>query len=264
MFFVALAQAANSGIESVTMAARAGKYFDIARAPSHNFQDPYYLSPVTGREQMEITMKRIVMISLGLLVAVGCSSAKIHGDKKVVASGGARPAWVADVQKQGQKELAKFLDQESNPPQYYYVVSQATVDNEQLLPNCYDFARTGSANDFARGIVEEVKSTTASSMDTGTSSHYAEIVAATRAKVVGAQILGKHWETIEDKDGNTNTTCWVIAGVPMKNYEALKKYAEQAVRDSSSKGAKRTKKAVQKKQDQQDQDEAPAADDAAE
>jgi hypothetical protein len=195
-------------------------------------------------------VKNIVMLALVSVFAYGCSSANIHGDKKVVAEGGSRPGWVADVNKQSQKELAKYLDHETNPPQYYYAVSQATVDNEQLLPNCYEFARTNSANDFARGIMEEVKSTTASTMDASSSSHYSEIVAATKAKVVGSQVMAKHWETVQDKAKNDQTTCWIIAAIPMKNFENLKKFAEQAVRESASPGAKRVKKSVQKKQDQ--------------
>ena len=150
-------------------------------------------------------MTRVYLIMMVAALTAGCSSARIHGDKTVVAQGGSRPGWVADTAKQSQKALADFAGHDTDPLTHYYVVSQATVANEQLLPGCYEYARANSANDFARGIAEQVKSTTASASDESSASHYSEIVASTKAKVVGSQVFAKHWESIKEGDQEPKT-----------------------------------------------------------
>ncbi len=184
-----------------------------------------------------------------VLTAAGCASNKIHGEKEVVASGGSRPDWVDNTKYQSQMALVNSFGDNTDQPKYYYVVSQALVDNEELLPSCYDFARTAAGSELARSVDEQVKRSTATSSDGSSSTGYSEVLSHSNAAVVGAETKARHWEMTRDKEGSEKVVCYTVTAIPYKSYNKLKTFAENAASDRSSGAVRRAKKAVQGTQD---------------
>jgi hypothetical protein len=195
---------------------------------------------------------RIFLLTLAAasLFVSGCASNKIHGDKDVIASGGSRPDWVDNTKYQNQTALVKAFNDNTDQPKYYYVVSQGLVDNEELLPSCYDFARTAAGSELARSIDEQVKRSTATSTDGSSTTGYSEVLSHSNAAVVGAETKARHWEMTRDKDGNEKVVCYTVTAIPYKSYNKLKTFAENTAASRSSGAVRRSKKQVQKTQDQ--------------
>ena len=191
----------------------------------------------------------LLTVFAAVLASSGCASNKIHGDKEVVATGGTRPDWVDNTKYQDQNALVKSFNDNTDQPKYYYVVSQALVDNEELLPSCYDFARTAAGGELARSIDEQVKRSTATASDGSSSTGYSEILSHSNSAVVGAETKARHWEMTRDKEGTEKVVCYTVTAIPYKSYNKLKTFAENAASDKSSGAVRRAKKTVQSTQD---------------
>jgi len=201
-------------------------------------------------------MKTAAFGFIPLLFLVACSSPGMNSDKEVIAQGGDRPDWVNDTTNQDQPKLTKLFRDDTEKPKYYYVISQATADNEELISSCYDFARSNAGSELARSVDEQIKASSASATDGSSTSHYSEIITHTNTALVGAEILGRHWEKTRDADSNEKVQCWVAVGIPVKHFAKLKANAERTIAEKQ-RGSKvrRAKKAVQKQQDEQPAEE---------
>jgi hypothetical protein len=171
-------------------------------------------------------LKKFVFSAIVLGILGGCSSPTIHGDKKVTAaSSSSMPDWVKDSERQSQKRLAKAFDDDYENPKSYYLVSQAHVDNESLVPSCYNFARSNAANELASSVTQDVNGTVSSASDTSSDSHYAVSTVQTKTALVGSQIIARYWDKTESKDRSEQVNCWLALSIPMKNYNQLKSLA---------------------------------------
>src|SRR5690349_15127629 len=103
------------------------------------------------------------LTSILFIFCFGCASPGINGEKKILAaSSSSVPSWVKDSRNHDQKELIKNFDDKLDSPMFYYLVSQAHVDNENLVPSCYNFARANAANELASSVNQEVNATVSS------------------------------------------------------------------------------------------------------
>lgn len=173
---------------------------------------------------------RYSLFVCGLSMAVGCAGPSMHGEKKVTAaSSGSAPNWVKDSRNNDQKQLAKDFDDNSDNPKFYYLVSQAHVDNESLVPSCYNFARANATNELASSISQEVNGAVSSASDSSSDSQYAVSTVQTKTALVGSQIMARYWDKTEDKDHSEQVTCYIVTAIPMKNFNQLKAIAMKKV-----------------------------------
>jgi hypothetical protein len=173
----------------------------------------------------------------------GCATSKIHGDDKdVVAYSGKRPDWVNDSNSQSQEKMRDLFNDKQDTPKYYYVVSQAFVDNEDLVPNCYEFADANSATALGYSLSKEVSAAKSQSGDQSSTSAYAESIVKTKGTLVGSEMLSRYWEKTRDKDHNERVTCWIATGIPRKNFDKAKDLLEKKLEDAQAgNAAKRVK-----------------------
>jgi len=170
--------------------------------------------------------KRFAFAVSTFFLAVGCAGPGLHDDKKTVAASSTSvPNWVKDSGIHNQKEMIKTFDDKSDSPNFYYLVSQAHVDNENLVPSCYNFARANAANELGSSVSQEVKGAVSSTSDSSSDSHYAVSTVQTKTALSGAQIMARYWEKTEEKDRTQQVTCYVVTAIPIKNFNQLKDIA---------------------------------------
>ena len=178
------------------------------------------------------------MAGLSVVSLIGCAGPGIHGEKKVTASSSSSiPAWVKDSRNSDQKEMIKKFEDDGDHPHFFYLVSQAHVDNEHLVSSCYNFARANAANELASSIDQNVKSAVSSTSDRSSDSQYSVSTVQTKTALSGAQIMARYWEKIQDKDGSEQVICYIVTAIPMKNFNALK---EIAIKKASKTGMDKT------------------------
>ena len=166
------------------------------------------------------------MASVAIAVLAGCASPGIYGDKKTTAaSSSSLPSWVRDSGSHDQKEMIKNFDDKVENPNFYYLVSQAHVDNEHLVSSCYNFARANAANELAASIDQQVNGAVSSTSDTSSDSQYSVTTVQTKTALSGAQVMARYWDKTEDKDRSEQVTCYIVTAIPMKNFNRLKDIA---------------------------------------
>lgn len=181
---------------------------------------------------MNIKTRYGIALSICTLM-VGCAGPGIHGEKKVTeASSSSVPSWVKDSSNHDQKEMVKHFDDNRDNPNFYYLVSQAHVDNDNLIPSCYNFARANAANELASSVSQEVSGAVSSASDSSSDSQYAVSTVQTKSALSGAQIQARYWEQTEDKDHSQQVTCYIVTAIPLQNFNALKKIAIDKARKS--------------------------------
>jgi len=198
-------------------------------------------------------MKKIIVLSTLALVAAACSSAPVERtDQKVLATGTTDqklPFWTyeGNVDK---KKLAAAMGDDSSDPKRSYFISRATVDNEDLVPNCYNMARTRSSAELAHGISNVVKESNALATSSSASEFEGMIADQTQQSVVGAEVVEKTWAKIE-RNGSVKYQCWVVLGVPKDNVKHLQDIVYQALEKGAAGDAglkERVKTAMDKMQ----------------
>ncbi len=195
-------------------------------------------------------MNRTYAFMLGICsfatwILTGCSGPGIHGEKTVLeASSSSVPSWVKDSSKHDQKELIHHFEDQSNQPNFYYLVSQAHVDHDSLIPSCYNFARANAANELASAVSQEVKGAVSSASDSSSDSQYAVSTVQTKSALSGAQIQARYWEQTQDKNHSEEVTCYIVTAIPLTNFNALKKTA--ILRASKSKMDQSTQEKAEK------------------
>ena len=181
-------------------------------------------------------MKKILALSILALVMAACSSAPVERrDQKVLATGTTDqklPFWTyeGNVDK---KKLAAAMGDDGSEPKRSYFISRATVDNEDLVPNCYSIARTRSSAELAHGISNVVKESNALSTSSSATEFEGLIADQTQQSVVGAEIVEKTWAKIE-RDGKVRYQCWVVLGVPKDNVKHLEDVVFQALEKNAA------------------------------
>lgn len=194
-----------------------------------------------------LTTALCFVVAVSALFTGGCATSKIYGDdKEIIAYSGKRPDWVNDSNNQSQSKMRDIFNDKQDEPKYYYLVSQAFVDNEDLVPNCYDFADANSGTALSYSLNKEVTGATSTSGDGSSTASYAESIVKTKGTLVGSETLARHWEKTRDKEKNERVTCWIATGIPMKNFNKAKSLLERKLEEGASgQNAKRVKSETQ-------------------
>ena len=158
-----------------------------------------------------------------LLVLAACSSAqkKYDGKELQLTSSGesTRPFWTMDGSYKIEKIRDHYNDDEKNPKNAYFV-TQASVMKADLVPNCYNMARTRASAEVSEQVSDVVKQAGAMAV-TNTNTEFNKMIE-TQSKnmIVGAEMIDKTWFKIEGEETNPYK-CFIVLSVPRKNLDKL-------------------------------------------
>ena len=163
------------------------------------------------------------LLVAGLLVLASCSSSqkKYDGKELQLTSSGesTRPFWTMDGGYKIEKIRDHYNDDEKNPKNAYFV-TQASVMKSDLVPNCYNMARTRASAEVSEQVSDVVKQAGAMAV-TNTNTEFNKMIE-TQSKnmIVGAEMIDKTWFKIEGEETNPYK-CFIVLSVPRKNLDKL-------------------------------------------
>lgn len=166
---------------------------------------------------------KILMMSLLALLA-SCSSAqkKYDGkDLKLTSSGESkRPFWTLDGGYKIEELREHYNDDDDNPKNAYFV-TQASVMNSDLIPNCYNMARTRASAEVSEQVSDVIKQAGAMAI-TNTNTEFNKMIE-TQSKnmIVGAEMIDKTWFKVDSEEANPYK-CFIVLSVERKNLDKLK------------------------------------------
>lgn len=158
-----------------------------------------------------------------LLVLASCSSAqkKYDGKELELTSSGesTRPFWTMDGSYKIEKLRDHYNDDEDAPKNAYFV-TQASVMKADLVPNCYNMARTRASAEVSEQVSDVVKQAGAMAL-TNTNTEFNKMIE-TQSKnmIVGAEMIDKTWFKVEGEETNPYK-CFIVLSVPRKNLDKL-------------------------------------------
>lgn len=157
------------------------------------------------------------------LALSACSSAqKTFDGNKIISSGtgdNERPFWTLDGGFEIEK-LRSHLNDDKKKPNYAYFISQASVANTDLIPNCYNMARTRAAAEASTSISETVKESSAMAITDSNTEFNKMIETQSKNMLVGATIADKTWFKIQT-DSSNPYKCYIILSVPRKSLDRV-------------------------------------------
>lgn len=168
-------------------------------------------------------MNSKVLLMAGLLALASCSSAQKHYDGKelkLTSSGETeRPFWTMDGGYKIEKLRDFYKDDEKNPKNAYFV-TQASVMQADLVPNCYNMARTRAAAEVSEQVSDVIKQAGAMAV-TNTNTEFNKMIE-TQSKnmIVGAEMIDKTWFKVDSEEPNPYK-CFIVLSVPRKNLDKL-------------------------------------------
>ena len=163
------------------------------------------------------------LLVTGLLLLASCSSTqkKYDGKELQLTSSGesTRPFWTMDGGYKIEKIRDHYNDDEKNPKNAYFV-TQASVMKADLVPNCYNMARTRASAEVSEQVSDVVKQAGAMAV-TNTNTEFNKMIE-TQSKnmIVGAEMVDKTWFKIESEETNPYK-CFIVLSVPRKNLDKL-------------------------------------------
>ena len=163
------------------------------------------------------------LLIAGLAVLASCSSAQKEYDGKelqLTSSGESkRPFWTMDGGYKIEKLRDHYNDDEDAPKNAYFV-TQASVMKADLVPNCYNMARTRASAEVSEQVSDVVKQAGAMAV-TNTSTEFNKMIE-TQSKnmIVGAEMIDKTWFKVEGDETNPYK-CFIVLSVPRKNLDKL-------------------------------------------
>lgn len=168
-------------------------------------------------------MKSRCLVLVTLIALASCSSAqkKYDGkDLKQTSSGESeRPFWTMDGSYKIEKLRDHYNDDEDNPKNAYFI-TQASVMNADLIPNCYNMARTRASAEVSEQVSDVVKQAGAMAL-TNTGTEFNKMIE-TQSKnmIVGAEMIDKTWFKVDSEETNPYK-CFIVLSVPRKNLDKL-------------------------------------------
>ena len=168
-------------------------------------------------------MNSKVLLLAGLCTLAACSSAQKHYDGKdlqLTSSGESeRPFWTLDGGYKIEKLRDHYNDDEDAPKNAYFV-TQASVMKADLVPNCYNMARTRASAEVSEQVSDVIKQTGAMAV-TNTNTEFNKMIE-TQSKnmIVGAEMIDKTWFKVEGEEANPYK-CFIVLAVPRKNLDKL-------------------------------------------
>lgn len=169
-------------------------------------------------------MNSKVLIVAAMALLASCSSAqkKYDGKELALTSSGesTRPFWTMDGGYKIEKLRDHYNDDEDKPNNAYFV-TQASVSKADLVPNCYNMARTRASSEISEQVSEVVKQAGAMAV-TNTNTEFNKMIE-TQSKnmIVGAEMIDKTWFKVEGENEQNPYKCFIVLSVPRKNLDKL-------------------------------------------
>lgn len=168
-------------------------------------------------------MKSRCLVLIALLALASCSSKQKTYDGKdlqLTSSGDSeRPFWTLDGGYKIEKLRDHYNDDEDNPKNAYFI-TQASVMNADLVPNCYNMARTRASAEVSEQVSDVVKQAGALSLSNTGSEFNKMIETQSKNMIVGAEMIDKTWFKVASEETNPYK-CFIVLSVPRKNLEKL-------------------------------------------
>ena len=168
-------------------------------------------------------MKSKALLLAGLLVLASCSSAqkKYDGKELQLTSTGEseRPFWTMDGGYKIEKLRDHYNDDEDKPTNAYFV-TQASVMKADLVPNCYNMARTRASAEVSEQVSDVVKQAGAMAVTNNSTEFNKMIETQSKNMIVGAEMIDKTWFKVEGDETNPYK-CFIVLAVPRKNLDKL-------------------------------------------
>lgn len=168
-------------------------------------------------------MRSKALLLAGLLVLASCSSAqkKYDGKELQLTSTGEseRPFWTMDGGYKIEKLRDHYNDDEDKPTNAYFV-TQASVMKADLVPNCYNMARTRASAEVSEQVSDVVKQAGAMAVTNNSTEFNKMIETQSKNMIVGAEMIDKTWFKVEGDETNPYK-CFIVLSVPRKNLDKL-------------------------------------------
>ncbi len=165
--------------------------------------------------------KILLIATLAFLASCSSAQKKYDGkDLQLTSSGDSeRPFWTLDGGYKIEKLREYYQDDEDTPKNAYFI-TQASVMKADLVPNCYNMARTRASSEISEQVSEVVKQAGAMAI-TNTNTEFNKMVE-TQSKnmIVGAEMIDKTWFKVDAEETNPYK-CFIVLSVPRKNLEKL-------------------------------------------
>ena len=168
-------------------------------------------------------MNSIALMLIAVVALASCSSAqKTYDGKelKLTSSGDSeRPFWTLDGGYKIEKLRDHYNDNEKTPKNAYFI-TQASVMKADLVPNCYNMARTRASAEISDQVSEVVKQAGAMAI-TNTNTEFNKMIE-TQSKnmIVGAEMIDKTWFKVDSEETNPYK-CFIVLSVERKNLDKL-------------------------------------------
>lgn len=194
-----------------------------------------------------LTISCWTVISLVILNA-GCASVSKDGDRTVVAAStqdGNRPFWTFDGSYNQEKLREEFDDSadeskddsdKGKMTKVYFVERAHVEDNETLVPNCYQIAKTRALATIGSRISNSLKDSNVLGETQTDAAFERQLEARAKNTVVGAEQINKAWFKTEGAKKDKVISCWVVVSIKKENLEKLegfvmKKLEKEATKD---------------------------------
>lgn len=195
-------------------------------------------------------MKSSLLMLSALFFLVSCSSArKEYAGKDIQynSSGESkRPFWTMDGG-YSIEDLRSHYNDSKSKPEHSYIVSQASVANSDLVPNCYNIARLRATAEVSERISETLKQAGAASLTDSSFEFSKMIESESKNMIVGAEVIDKTWFKVEGEEQNP-FKCFIVLSIPQKNVEKLQANALKSIEKQFSTNpdaAKKVKESVE-------------------
>ncbi|MBY0413262.1 MAG: hypothetical protein K2Q18_03820 [Bdellovibrionales bacterium] len=169
------------------------------------------------------TKVAVLALSVGLMTMMSCSSEqkKYDGKELQLTSTGEseRPFWTMDGGYKIDKLRDNYNDDEKNPKNAYFV-TQASVMKADLVPNCYNMARTRASAEVSEQVSDVVKQAGALAVTNSSTEFNKMIETQSKNMIVGAEMIDKTWFKVEGDETNPYK-CFIVLSVPRKNLDKL-------------------------------------------
>ncbi len=165
----------------------------------------------------------LVTVLVTVLGLTACSSKQKTYDGKdlqLTSSGETeRPFWTLDGGYKIEK-LRKHYQDDNDKPKNAYFITQASVMNADLVPNCYNMARTRATAEVSEQVSDVVKQAGALALTNVNSEFNKMIETQSKNMIVGAEMIDKTWFKVNSEEANPYK-CFIVLSVPRKNLEKL-------------------------------------------
>ncbi|MBC7429241.1 MAG: hypothetical protein H7336_11550 [Bacteriovorax sp.] len=166
--------------------------------------------------------KALLLVALAVLASCSSAQKKYDGKDLALTSSGesTRPFWTMDGGYKIEKLRDLYKDDEDKPRNAYFV-TQASVMKADLVPNCYNMARTRASAEVSEQVSDVVKQAGAMAI-TNTNTEFNKMIETqSRNMIVGAEMIDKTWFKVDGENEVNAYKCFIVLSVPRKNLDKL-------------------------------------------